>query len=73
MTGSHDGTAKVWHLSAPVEPTDSCTLPHDGTVVESVAFSSDDTRILTTASDHKARMWNVRTGQLLAEAEHRDA
>jgi eukaryotic-like serine/threonine-protein kinase len=62
VTGSSDGTARVWdaHTGLPLtEP-----LKH-GDAVTSAEFSPDGTRIVTASADSVARVWDVLTGRPL--------
>ncbi|MCY2966228.1 MAG: protein kinase [Planctomycetota bacterium] len=58
VTGSMDGTAKIWNAK-----TGEClqTLRHVGGC-ESATFSQDGTRIVTTSADNTAKVWDVASG-----------
>jgi len=60
LTGSGDGTAKVWDASTGQE---RLTLKGHGAGIVSVAFSPDGRRILTGSDDGTAKVWDASTGQ----------
>ena len=60
LTGSWDGTARVWD-AVTGEPVTG-PLEHGGNVV-SVAFSPDGDRVLTGSWDGTARVWDAVTGE----------
>ena len=55
LTGSGDGTARLWDLDGNLI---KIFIGHSG-YVNSVAFSSDGQSILTGSSDRSARLWNI--------------
>jgi hypothetical protein len=55
LTGSGDGTARLWDLEGNLI---KIFIGHSG-YVNSVAFSSDGQSILTGSSDRSARLWNI--------------
>jgi WD40 repeat protein len=58
LTGSYDGTAHIWGISAgTVTVLSGHTNP-----ITSVAWSLDGQRILTGSWDMTARVWNLETG-----------
>jgi WD40 repeat protein len=61
VTGSYDGTAKVWEAATGVL---RATLPHGDGVV-AVAFNPEGNRVVTGGTDGQARMWDAATGQPL--------
>jgi hypothetical protein len=62
VTGSEDGTAKIWNAETG---TLMNTLPdHVGWVV-SAAFNLAGNKILTLASQDAAKIWNAETGDLI--------
>jgi WD40 repeat protein/serine/threonine protein kinase len=63
VTGSSDGTAKVWQSA-----TGACrvALPH-GAEVQAVAFDPLGDRVLTGGADGTARVWDCSTGQCLGD------
>jgi WD40 repeat protein len=52
--------AKVWDVTTGEEAIPALT--HDGAVI-TVAFSQDETRIITASLDKTARIWDRATGQ----------
>ena len=50
-------------------PTELTRLPHDGSV-RAVAFSPDGTRLATGSDDFTARIWDLASGQQLAQLLH---
>ncbi len=68
VVGSGDGRARVFDLRdrTPTNPTDPLVLDgHDGRV-GAVAWSPDGALLATGATDSAARLWDARTGELLA-------
>jgi WD40 repeat protein len=67
VTGSTDGTAKVWEAQTGIE---LLTLTgHDGRV-NSVGYSPDGQRIVTASKT--ARVWEAQTGQELMTLKGHD-
>ena len=62
VTGSFDGTAKVWELSRGIE---LFALKGHIDKVSAVAFSSDGKRIVTGGWDGTARVWDAANGRAL--------
>lgn len=64
VTGSNDQTAKVWQLEpenkTPPQLLD--ILAHGGQILQLQA-SDDGQWLLSWASDHMVRLWNLQTGQ----------
>jgi WD40 repeat protein len=59
VTGSYDGTARLWDLSAK-DPT-ACAVVlrgHDGPIY-TVAISRDNRWLVTGSSDNTARLWDL--------------
>lgn len=56
VTGSQDGTARVWNADGSGTPV---VLRGHEIDVSSVAFSPDGTRIVTGSGDRTARVWNA--------------
>ncbi len=63
VTGSLDGTARVWD-AATGKPLATLT-GHEGSVM-SAQFSPDGSRIVTGSYDKTARVWDATTGKPLA-------
>ena len=63
LTGSQDGTARVWNLETGGEITSF--LGHSGGI-SAVAWSPDGQRALTASWDNTARLWNPHSGEQLA-------
>jgi WD40 repeat protein len=62
LTGSEDGTARLWSAATGKELTPP--LMHPGTV-DAVAFSPDGKKVLTGSFDKMARLWRAGTGKEL--------
>ena len=60
VTGSFDGTAKVWDVASGSE---LLTLKGHGAEVMAVAFSPDGRRIVTGCVDRTAKVWDAASGQ----------
>lgn len=60
--GLPDGTVVVVRLG--LERTAPTRIAAHSTLVTSLAFSPDDTRLLTTSNDRQARMWQLDSGEL---------
>lgn len=71
VTGSWDGTAKIWHADSG-QSIRRLTGGHRGSV-NSVCFSPNGQLILTAGDDGTARLWNAGTGELLADPVFRHA
>jgi WD40 repeat protein len=74
ITGSWDGTAKVWDARTGRLLFDLKGLPpgvRGGSV--SAAFSADSKRIVTAAGDRTARVWDATTGTLRLELKEHAA
>ena len=54
VTGSYDGTTRVWLADGSGEPL--VLLGHEGSVI-SAGFSPDGTRIVSASGDNTARVW----------------
>jgi WD40 repeat protein len=59
VTGSDDGTAKVWDAKTGSEVL--ALKGHTGWV-RSAAFSPDGSRVVTGSDDRTAKMWDAKTG-----------
>ena len=59
LSGSHDGTARVWDTS---RGTELFALAGPSLSISAVAWSPDGTRLLTAAEDHSVRVWDATTG-----------
>jgi WD40 repeat protein len=66
LTGSQDGTARLWDLGDGRELLPS--LRHSAPVTE-VALSADGHRALTLSQDSAARLWDLGTGRELLRLE----
>ena len=59
LSGSHDGTARVWDAN---RGTELFALAGPSLSISAVAWSPDGTRLLTAAEDHSVRIWDATTG-----------
>ena len=66
LTGSKDNTARLWDVKTGKELR---RFEGHSSSVNSVAFSSDGSRILTGSRDKTARLWDVKTGKELRRFE----
>ena len=66
VTGSTDGTARIWDAGSGTELAE---LKGHGHVVYSVAVTRDGSRIITGSDDAIARIWDAKSGVELAELE----
>jgi WD40 repeat protein len=64
VTGSNDGTARVWDAQSGKALTEP--MRHEG-AVRSASFSADGTRIVTASKDGTARGWDAQSGKALTE------
>src|SRR6266702_1833751 len=64
VSGSHDGTIRVWNAATGEIAAGSFT-GHTSPVL-SVAFSPDGQRIVSSSSDETIRVWNSTTGETAA-------
>jgi WD40 repeat protein len=55
-----DGTTKVWSLRGGAGEEKILSVP--GTKLQSVSFSHDGRRLVTGATDHTIRLWDVASG-----------
>jgi WD40 repeat protein/DNA-binding SARP family transcriptional activator len=66
ITASEDGTVRTWDIT-PQGSRDWLTILADPRGVDSVVFSADSGRLITTgACDGKTKIWNARTGSLIS-------
>jgi hypothetical protein len=66
LTGSSDGTARVWDAEMGQQ---KALLKGHTDRVTSVAYSPDGKRVLTGSQDKTARVWDAETGQQKASLE----
>ncbi len=59
VSGSDDGTARVWEAASGKE---IARMTHDGTVT-SVAFSPDGKYVVSGSVDGTARVWEAASGR----------
>lgn len=60
VTGSDDGTARIWNVGTKVSlPLVGHTEP-----VRFATFSGDGSKVVTASNDGTARIWDARTGKL---------
>jgi WD40 repeat protein len=59
ISGSEDGTARVWTLEAPAGSTTPLTLNGHTSVVTTLALSPDGKQLATASADGTARIWNL--------------
>ena len=70
VTGSSDGTAKVWDMGVGKELRTLCG--HCGTVT-SVAFSPDGKKVATVDGDGATKVWDTETGNALVRFARHDS
>jgi WD40 repeat protein len=63
VTGSWDGTAKVWEAATGLE---LLALKGHGDEIEDVAISPDGKRIVTSSDDGTAKVWEAATAKQVA-------
>jgi WD40 repeat protein len=63
---SKAGRISIWDIAAAKEAFD---LPGAGSVVRSVTFSPDASRLVSGGDDGKVRLWDMRTGQEVLSLE----
>ena len=63
VSGSHDGTARIWDAEAS---TELAVLRGHTEPIRSVAWSPDGRRIATASNDRTARIWDAEAGTVLA-------
>lgn len=63
LTGSADGTAKLWNVATGAELR---TFEGHGDAVNAVAFAPDNLQVASGSSDSTVRVWDVPTGGELA-------
>ena len=63
LTGSWDGTARLWDAQTGRELQSFTSAYHAN--IEGVAFSPDGKYVLTGSADNAARLWDARSGQQL--------
>lgn len=61
VSGSHDGTIKIWNLGTLKLKS---TLTGHSNSVNSVAFSPDGNTLVSGSHDGTIKIWNLRTGEL---------
>jgi eukaryotic-like serine/threonine-protein kinase len=66
VTGSHNGTLRVWPSTLDEEPV---VLKHDGEV-KAAAFSPDSERILSASADGRTRLWTLAGKRERAFEDH---
>ncbi len=66
VSGSDDGTARVWEATSGQEVA---RMTHDNKV-NSVAFSPDGKHVASGSDDGTARVWEAATGQEVARMTH---
>jgi dipeptidyl aminopeptidase/acylaminoacyl peptidase len=66
-----DGSILLWNITDEKEPTKQ--IFHHAARVNSVSFNADGSRLLTTSDDRSAKVWSVKTGDLVLSFEqHKD-
>jgi WD40 repeat protein len=61
-TGSDDTTIRVWH---PLTGSDELVYQGHSKNISALAWSYDSTRVVSTAQDQTAKVWQVRTRNTL--------
>jgi WD40 repeat protein len=70
LTGSNDGTAKVWEA---VRGRELLTLKGPGPPINSVSFSPDGQRIVSGSWDKTAKVWEAASKTQVAQWEAEEA
>jgi WD40 repeat protein len=60
LSGSGDGTARLWDATDPARPELRDVLVDGGDTVDAVSFSPDCKRAVSAHHDGQARLWDVR-------------
>jgi len=63
LSGSTDGTLKLWHVASGAEKR---TLAGHASAVTAVAVSADGRRALSGSTDGRLKLWDVNSGAMLA-------
>ncbi len=71
LTASYDSSAVLYDLArwSGEKAAATTRLPHGGVVLDA-AFSADGSRVITGCADRRARVWDARTGELIAILPH---
>lgn len=75
-TASDDRAARVWDAASGKELVRLQHAPYTGTepksevTVDSVSFNADGTRVVTSAWDHAARIWDTGSGREITRFNH---
>ena len=70
LTGSYDGTAKLWESE---QGRELLMLPGHSNAVNSVAFSRDGRRIVTGSMDQSTKVWDAAAADQIAAWEKEEA
>ncbi len=62
VTGSEDGTARIWDVHSKCIATFKCHADD----INSVAISNDNSFIVTGSSDKTAKIWDISSGKCIA-------
>ncbi|MGB0385074.1 MAG: CHAT domain-containing protein [Ardenticatenaceae bacterium] len=68
VTGSLDGTARLWDLTAKDPSVEPVVLRGHENWIYAVAISPDNQWLVTGSRDHTARLWNLRVEELIVQA-----
>ena len=66
VSGSYDGTAKIWTASGEIRHT----LTSQTSYVQWARVSPDSKQVLTTSSDNTACLYDIETGKLVYKKAH---
>ncbi|MFM8890025.1 MAG: WD40 repeat domain-containing serine/threonine protein kinase [Planctomycetia bacterium] len=72
VTGSEDGTARIWSAVGAAGWTETHRLEGHTAAIWGVAVSADGTRVATASADQTARIWDAESGQTLGTLRGHD-